>query len=131
MKNKAKCKLCNDILESFHRFDYVQCKCGEIAIDGGNEILNCYAKDFTNFLRVDNKGNEIITTVVDKKLNHPIEDGHLSMAAPTKEEKIEMLEMMVNNIENLPKEAMSSYINHYDLYSALATILSVLKHKDE
>lgn len=35
--NKVRCKKCNDIIESKHRYDMVWCKCGSIYIDGGNE----------------------------------------------------------------------------------------------
>ncbi len=34
--NKAKCKKCNDIIQSTHRHDYKRCKCGAIAVDGGS-----------------------------------------------------------------------------------------------
>ena len=36
-RNKAKCKLCGDIIESKHRHDFVMCRCEAIFIDGGNE----------------------------------------------------------------------------------------------
>ncbi len=36
MKNQARCKKCGDVIESKHRHDFVQCKCGAIAVDGGN-----------------------------------------------------------------------------------------------
>jgi hypothetical protein len=35
IKNKVKCKQCEDIIESKHRHDFVSCKCGKIYIDGG------------------------------------------------------------------------------------------------
>ena len=37
--NKAKCLKCDDVIESKHRYDFVQCKCGAIAVDGGKEYL--------------------------------------------------------------------------------------------
>jgi tRNA(Ile2) C34 agmatinyltransferase TiaS len=37
--NKAQCKKCNDIIESKHRHDFVWCKCGAIAVDGGKAYL--------------------------------------------------------------------------------------------
>lgn len=36
-KNKAKCLICGDIIESKHVHDFVSCKCGAIAVDGGNQ----------------------------------------------------------------------------------------------
>ena len=37
--NRAQCAECKDIITSYHVHDYVQCKCGAIAVDGGNEYL--------------------------------------------------------------------------------------------
>lgn len=39
LKNKAQCKLCKDIVESKHTHDYVRCRCGAIAVDGGTDYL--------------------------------------------------------------------------------------------
>lgn len=36
-KNKARCRLCKDVIESKFRWDFVSCKCGAIAVDGGND----------------------------------------------------------------------------------------------
>ena len=37
--NKIQCKKCNDIIESKYRWNYVQCKCGAVAVDGGHDYL--------------------------------------------------------------------------------------------
>lgn len=47
-KNAAQCLLCNDVIESTYRHDYVSCKCGAIFIDGGTSYLRC-GGDFNNF----------------------------------------------------------------------------------
>ena len=39
IKNAIQCKLCGEIIESKHRHDYVECKCGTCAVDGGHEYL--------------------------------------------------------------------------------------------
>jgi len=125
MKNRAKCKLCKDILESFHRYDYVTCSCGEISIDGGKDLLHCSAKNFENFLRVDDEGNEIIVKV--KSVEEPKNEDPIEPSKPTRQEKIDMLEAMIKNIENLPQNAMHLPINHYDLYSFMVLIASIVK----
>lgn len=127
MKNRAKCKLCNEVLESFHRYDHVSCKCGEISISGGRDTLECSAKNWSNFLRVDDQGNEIVIKVQDSKGKE--EQKAEDLPALTKDDKIKMLEEMVKNIENLPQHAMAAPINHYDLFNYMAMILSILKHK--
>lgn len=118
MRNRAKCKLCKSIIESFHLNDYVDCKCGEISIHGGLDKLGCSAKDFANFLRIDDEGNEILVTVKSEtQINEK----------PSKQELIDMLDDMTKKIEELPQNAMNQPINHYDLYSFMLLVSSILK----
>lgn len=46
ISNKAKCRLCGDIIESKHRHDWQTCSCGAIFVDGGHEYLRRGAKNF-------------------------------------------------------------------------------------
>ena len=39
IKNAIQCKLCGEIIESTDRHDYVECKCGACAVDGGRDYL--------------------------------------------------------------------------------------------
>jgi hypothetical protein len=123
MRNRAKCKLCGDILESFHRYDCVSCRCGEISIDGGNDYCRCAANDWKNFLRVDDEGNEIVITVVEKDLS---KEEPKEVPKPTQADLLSMLQAMITNIEQLPPQAMTQPITHYDLYSALLLINQIL-----
>ena len=50
VKNAAKCVLCEDIIESKYRHDFVSCKCGEIFVDGGLDYQRAGANSFTNFI---------------------------------------------------------------------------------
>lgn len=51
LRNSAKCRVCEDEIESKHRHNFVSCKCGEIFIDGGREPYSrAGAKDFANFI---------------------------------------------------------------------------------
>lgn len=50
--NKAKCKLCGDIIESKYTHNFVRCRCGEIFVDGGKEYLRRGAKDLSNILEL-------------------------------------------------------------------------------
>jgi hypothetical protein len=129
MKNRAKCKLCNNVIESFHTYDYVTCNCGEISISGGNDKLECSAKNWENFLRVDDQGNEISVRFEDGQESSETPDSAENPQKMSKKEMIGMFEAMVKNIENLPKGAMSQAINHYDMFSFMAIILAILKHK--
>jgi hypothetical protein len=44
-KNAIQCKLCKDIIESKSRHDFVKCKCGACAVDGGHDYLRRSFKD--------------------------------------------------------------------------------------
>lgn len=45
IKNAIRCNICGDEIESKHRHDYVQCKCGACAVDGGHDYLRRCARD--------------------------------------------------------------------------------------
>lgn len=36
---KIQCNICNDIIQSMSRHDFVRCSCGAIAIDGGDDYI--------------------------------------------------------------------------------------------
>lgn len=138
MRNRAKCKLCHDIIESFHQHDYVTCKCGEISVDGGNYNFTASAKDWKNFLRVDDDGNEIVITVKEKTdvttilsctpsigiEDHPSEP---TITPFDKKEMIQAIDFMIENIENLPTSAMTLPTNQYDHMTMLLMIKALIK----
>jgi|TARA_R110002126_G_C10461861_1_gene500390 aromatic ring hydroxylase len=124
MKNRAKCKLCHSIIESFHLHDHVSCKCGEISITGGTQEYTAMANDWSNFLRVDDQGNEIIITVKDEE---KAEVKPLYIEKPTRKEKLKMLDEMIKSYENLPTNALNAPITGYDLVSALLLVKSLFE----
>ena len=122
MRNRAKCKLCQEIIESFHRLDDVTCKCGEISITGGNDYLGTAANDYNNFMRVDDEGNEIMVKVEEKsgyKEDSTKDILSINEEKKTKKEQgIEMLQFMIKDIERLPPNAMiSRQANRYSCTS--------------
>jgi len=38
-RNRARCKRCRDTIESTHVHDFVSCRCGAIAVDGGSHYI--------------------------------------------------------------------------------------------
>lgn len=129
MRNRAKCRLCNEIIESFHRGDYVSCKCDEIAVSGGNEKLEVFAKNWANFMRVDDEGNEIIIAVEEKKDASITEATKESLTLPpvTHDDFVKMLEEFCQNIENLPADAKFSSVTHVDLVSVLRILVDIFR----
>ena len=136
MRNRAKCKLCASVIESHHRYDWVGCQCGEITVSGGNDKYECSAKNWDNFLRVDDQDNVIVPKVVSNdakeavKLQLSDNSVILQSNAISYAEKLSMLKEMVKNLDDLPQEIMMQPINHYDFYSFVAVIISLLEQVD-
>lgn len=122
MKNKAKCKLCSDIIESKFKNDFVKCSCGQIWIDGGEEYYRSGAEDYRNFLRIDEEGNEIEVTFIDQVTSKD----DLKEDAPINN-SISALEDMILRYESLPDEEMRKPVSQYDLYSFLLLFREMLK----
>ena len=46
IKNAIRCNICGDEIESTYRHDYVECKCGACAVDGGHDYLRrCFKEE--------------------------------------------------------------------------------------
>ncbi len=117
MRNRAKCKLCKDIVESMHPTDSVMCQCGEIEVYGG-DAMRCRFGDVGNFLRVDDEGNEII--VREKNVD-------ISSSKVDREGLLRMLDDMIENVERLPEHAKITPINHYDFCGLMMLLRSILR----
>ena len=129
MKNKAKCKQCQSIIESLTPQDFQLCTCKEIFVDGGDSML-CGANDWSNFIRIDDNGNEIIPKIVDKtteKTDNTISLSEQDLPKFTKEDKLDMLKEMIAGYDKLPPGALSQPITHYDMMSSLIIIHQILK----
>ena len=114
MRNRAKCKLCNSVIESLKMGDMVTCECKEIAIDGGEEQYIVYYRKVENFLRIDDK--DTIVTVTEQPINKP-----------TKLELLAMLDEMIKSTEQLPQQALVTSPTHYDLLSLMILLSSILR----
>jgi hypothetical protein len=134
MRNRAKCKKCKAIIESLTVTDYVECPCGEIAIEGGLSALRSYANDYANFLRVDDLNNEILTKyVADPEKpdeGHSPEDDSSHGKQPeklTKFDKLEMLRRCTAFYEELLPKARYEPISHQDLHAVLGLLVSLFE----
>jgi hypothetical protein len=131
MRNRAKCKLCSSIIESFHSTDWIVCKCEEIAV-GGGESFQCAARDWNNFLRIDDDGNEIEVKVVESlpdkmsTLNHENNKNKNIKQKPSKSELLEILNKMIQDIEKLPLHEMNNPVNYYDFSSLLILLFAIM-----
>jgi hypothetical protein len=116
MRNRAKCKQCESIIESKAINDEILCKCGQISVSGG-ELLGCSARNWANFLRVDDEGNTIVPTIQEAN-------------KVTREDLFDALDEMVKKIEEMPPNAMIVAINHYDFVSLLMLLSSIFRFEE-
>lgn len=127
MRNRAKCSLCKDIIESFHATDLMYCKCNEIYIDGGLTNFKAGASDWANFIRIDDDDEEIQIKVIEKDGNME-EDTTIELPSLTRQDKLDMLKGMIDSYERLPSHAMLSPITQDDMAAALLLIYEILKN---
>lgn len=113
MRNRAKCKKCECIIESIMRKDEMHCQCGSISVSGG-DLMGCSATDWNIFLRVDDEGNVIVPTIKEP-------------SKPNREDFLNALDEMIKRIEEMPKQAMVVAINHYDFVSLLILLSSIFR----
>ncbi len=128
MRNRAKCKKCESIIESFHSTDYVTCKCDEISVSGGS-AMRCAAKDFCNFMRVDDEGNEVVPKVLLANVSAITQEAEQEEI--TYDGLVNMLDEMIKNIERLPSHVMTSPITHYDFCSLMLLLSGILRKKKD
>lgn|SRR3990167_1061146 len=127
MRNRAKCKLCGDVIESYYPADHITCSCGEIGIWGGKLELHTFANDYANFLRVeDDESLVAVKYIADSKdktsdeKQHPEEDGQLSI------NPLEQLKAFADYLRSMPNGAQYSPVTHADLASTIELVAAEL-----
>jgi len=114
VRNRAKCRKCNSIIESFTVSDYVPCECGEIAIDGGSFKFLLYAKNWENFIRISDNDEEIEIKV--SEIEHKDDEG----------DRVRHLKFLIEKYELLPTQALQAPATNYDVLSILKLVDSLL-----
>lgn len=62
LRNSIKCNHCEQEIESKHRHDFVKCKCGKVAVDGGKDysrVLYTEESDYTDTSIEDDGSHEL------------------------------------------------------------------------
>lgn len=124
MRNRAKCRLCRDIIASIYQHDYVTCKCGEIAVDGGSGfgfVRHVWKTDKSNLIALDDEGKEICQTITD-----PVTQEELDILCP-KENEAE--ESPIEQLEKLKDRLGTSY--QHDLFYLTSILLKIFKSMEK
>ena len=125
-RNTAKCKLCNQIIESYHSNDYCLCSCGEIYVDGGPFGMRCGARNWENFVRVDENGNEVIPKIVDPTDASIVADTTNGVKVGlTFDDALEQLKHLETVYKDLPQQVLYSSLSHSDMSSVLTLLVRV------
>lgn len=127
MKNRAKCKLCGDIIESMHTEDCQYCLCGEIYVKEG-QSMRCGSKSWENFLRIDDDGNEVVPQIIEGEEEVKTAEIHDPTPEERKEILLNHLKGMVDSFDNLPSGARTSFVTQMDLHYALLTIYEIVRN---
>lgn len=113
---KGKCGICQSRIETFKKGDSVECICGEIGIDCRENQALISAREWKNFIRLDDMNQPMGAPQV--KSSSEAEEPK----RPGKEQLLDMLSMMIKNLEELPPKGLGSAVTHYDLLSSLLLI---------
>ena len=113
MRNRAKCRKCQSIIESFALLDYIECKCKAIAISGGTTKFEVYAHDYSDLIRVDDSGNEIVPKIVEKAEADKEIDAKES--EKPLDDPLKMLDDHIRYYQDMPEGALIAPITGYDL----------------
>ena len=70
VKNAIQCKLYGEVIESTDRHNYVECKCGACAVDGGHDYLRRSFKEKDCY--IDLSVTEEIDDIADKLIEENI-----------------------------------------------------------
>lgn len=127
MKNRAKCKLCQSVIESFHATDHVMCKCGEVELNGGDAMF-ARANDFNNFLRVDEQGNEVLVSYKridgEKEANDPVEQPPEYFTA---EDHVKYLERLLELDEDFLDKGHNQPMSRVEVIQYMRYIVKLFK----
>ncbi len=116
MTGTIKCKLCHSNMVP-NGWDIIICACGEISIDGVNKKIICQ-KSQSNYVEIDDNGNAILNSSL---------EAICETSPPTQKELLDMFDDAIKAIDNLPPDAMMTYVTQYDLVSSLKVISGIFK----
>lgn len=127
MRNRAKCKLCLSVIESFLPDEIVYCKCGEIAVCDG-AAMRMWPIGSPNFLRVDEIGNEVVVSYKEKGAEgHDNEGEHKPNEPRSKADLIKDFENAIEYIDKSPDHEKYSPVTNIALCHYLKALVNILK----
>ena len=142
-RNRAKCRLCGDIVESIMTNDVQMCGCGEIGVDGGLDVYRGIFGDPKNFIRIEDDGSEKEVVYQDRLsrleenskakewIKASTEDtirDNTELPNISKAECIDMLKLHIEGFDNLPDHAKYQPASVYDVQCLAMMIYGILRN---
>lgn len=125
MRRRAKCKLCDDIIEALPNHNMVECKCKHIGIDLSGDILRCHAGDWKNFIPVDDDGKELPLTI---KVPEPVELKPVESESEFQDKKAALLKEISLLIEETERDlgTGNGLVTRYEFVRMLEILVAVV-----
>lgn len=122
-RNRAKCKLCGDVIESLTASDLQMCDCETIGVYGGMEVYRAIFDKPEHFIRIDDEDREIPIEYIEKPDEVIKENPGVS-----REEMIDMLKLHIEGFDNLPDHAKHQPASQYDVQCLAMIIYGILRN---
>jgi hypothetical protein len=88
----------------------------------------CGARNWDNFLRIDDDGKEIVPKIIEKTENQQVIEEPKELNPDEKKQiLLDHLKGMVDSFEKLPRVAHTSFVTQMDLHYALLTIYEIVR----
>jgi hypothetical protein len=101
LKNSIKCNHCNDEIESKHRHDFVKCKCGKIAVDGGKDYRRTMFTEISDFT----------DTSIDDDGSHELRRQYITWGNSYDKDMNRLPETIYNPIMNMTSEHIQAILD--------------------
>jgi len=129
MRNRAKCKLCSDIIESKYAGHVDTCKCGSISVfNGAGMDMVPFASP--HFLRVDDVGNEVVVSYKEKRAEgEGYEEANNPNEPRSRTDLIKDFENAIEYIDKAPNHEQLSFVTNAALCHYLKALVNILKRE--
>ena len=101
LRNSIKCNHCNDEIESKHRHDFVTCKCGKIAVDGGKDYRRTMFTELSDFT----------DTSIDDDGSHELRRQYLTWGNNYDKDMNRLPETIYNPIKNMTSDHIQAILD--------------------
>lgn len=130
---RAKCRLCQTLVEIKNPLDIFTCSCGELQLDAIWGTVHAKVKDdISNLILIDDEGNEVVHKRNGERIESTAKEILKDMIQASegidpysKREHISLLKQMAQNIDSLPPSARSSPVTHSDLSSLISLLVEL------